>query len=114
VLHDADLIVGIGLDPVELIPAPWPYPAPLVLIGGWPVDDSTYFGDRLVAEVAGDLPTLLDLLAGVVSTTWASDDASSYRAGALARLRAAVPARPSAVTPQDLVTIARVGAAGGR
>ena len=41
VLDEADLIVGIGLDPVELIPAPWPYPAPLVLIGGWPVDDST-------------------------------------------------------------------------
>ena len=23
-LHDADLIIGVGLDPVELIPAPWP------------------------------------------------------------------------------------------
>jgi acetolactate synthase-1/2/3 large subunit len=112
-LDEADLILGIGLDPVELIPAPWPYPAPVVLIGGWAVDDSTYFGDRLVAEVTGDLPTLLDVLAGVVSSTWAPDAASSYRAGALARLRTAVPARPSAVTPQDVVTIARAEAPAG-
>ena len=28
-----DLVVGVGLDPVELIPAPWPYRAPVVLLG---------------------------------------------------------------------------------
>ena len=47
-LLEADLVVGVGLDPVELIPAPWPYAAPVVLLGTWPtVDDGAYFGDHL-------------------------------------------------------------------
>src|SRR5262249_41627890 len=36
-VREADAIIGIGLDPVELLPRPWPYRAPI--IGGcpWPV-----------------------------------------------------------------------------
>src|SRR5262245_55878572 len=59
-LAEADVVLGVGLDPVELIPAPWPYPAPVVLLGPWPIEDSTYFGDRVEAEVSGDLATMLD------------------------------------------------------
>lgn len=35
----ADLLVGIGLDPVELIPRPWTVRAPIVYCGPWPVED---------------------------------------------------------------------------
>ena len=35
-LDAADLIVAVGLDPVELIPAPWPYAAPIVSLMPWP------------------------------------------------------------------------------
>src|SRR5262245_22220588 len=65
-LDAADVIIGIGLDPVELIPAPWPYRAPVVLLGWWSIDDSAYFGERLVAEAVGDLSDLVGELACVV------------------------------------------------
>jgi acetolactate synthase-1/2/3 large subunit len=113
VLAAADLIIGIGLDPVELIPAPWPYPAPVVLLGSWPIDDSTYFGDRLAGQVVGDLPPLVEDLAGRIRSTWSGDDAPRFRRHALDALRAAVPAEPDGLTPQDVVTIARSAAPAG-
>ncbi len=112
-LDAADVIVGIGLDPVELIPAPWPYQAPVVLLGSWPIDDSTYFGDRLEAEAVGDLSDLAGELACAVRSTWSTDDAQRHRHAALARIEAAVPTDPAALTPQQVVTIAREAAPAG-
>jgi acetolactate synthase I/II/III large subunit len=106
-LDQADLIIGVGLDPVELIPAPWPYSAPMVLLGGWPIDDSTFFGDRVVAEIVGDVEQLLDRLTGLATTSWSATEAAEHRLTASARIRSAVPARPTALTPQDVVTLAR-------
>ena len=87
-LEAADVIVGIGLDPVELIPAPWPYTAPVVLLGSWAIDDSAYFGDRLAGEVVGDLPALVDALArassgptGGVATPSSTGRRRSMRSG---------------------------------
>ena len=51
VLRSADLVLAIGLDPVELIPAPWPYRAPVIAVGPW-VSDDTYF-EPAIAVVAG-------------------------------------------------------------
>ena len=86
VLDGADLIVGIGLDPVELIPDPWTYPAPVVLLGSWGIDDSTFFGDRVVVEVVGDLGTILDDLTDDVSTDWESAAGAEHRQAARRRL----------------------------
>ncbi|MBI4942036.1 MAG: thiamine pyrophosphate-binding protein, partial [Actinobacteria bacterium] len=36
-LEQADLVVGVGLDPVEPVPGPWPYPADVVLLHRHPV-----------------------------------------------------------------------------
>jgi acetolactate synthase-1/2/3 large subunit len=60
VLADADLVVGVGLDPVELIPAPWSYRAPVLLMGEWAIED-TYFGPA--AELVGPLDELLAIVA---------------------------------------------------
>jgi acetolactate synthase I/II/III large subunit len=60
VLEGADLIIGVGLDPVELIPAPWPYDAPLLTLGEWPLADA-YFTP--VVELVGPLEELLALVA---------------------------------------------------
>lgn len=105
-LADADLVIGIGLDPVELIPAPWTYAAPLVLIGGWAIDDSTFFGEHLAGEVVGDLADLVDQLAELLQPQWGPADATVYRTRALAEIHAAVPASPVGLTPQQVVTIA--------
>jgi acetolactate synthase-1/2/3 large subunit len=37
VVADSDLLIGIGLDPVELLPRPWDYDVPIVYVGAWPV-----------------------------------------------------------------------------
>ena len=112
-LEAADVVIGIGLDPVELIPAPWPYPASVVLLGSWAIDDSTYFGDRLVGAVVGELPTLVDALAEVIRPDWPHGAGQRHRAAAIDAIRAAVPADPNGVTPQDVVTIARAAAPAG-
>jgi acetolactate synthase-1/2/3 large subunit len=112
-LHEADLIVGLGLDPVELIPAPWPYPASMLLLGSWPIEDSTFFGDRVEHEMVGDLGRLLDGLTGCTRTTWVGDEAAKQRCGALDRIRSAFPPTPRGVTPQEVVSIARAEAEGG-
>jgi acetolactate synthase-1/2/3 large subunit len=67
-LEAADLILAIGLDPVELIPAPWPYKAPVVAAGPWPIRE-TYF--PLAAEVVGDLDAILaDLAPALDASGW--------------------------------------------
>jgi acetolactate synthase I/II/III large subunit len=107
VLEEADLIVGVGLDPVELVPGPWPYDAPVVLLGSWPIDDSVFFNDRVVAEVVGDLGTILDDVAGDVVTDWHRGAGARHRQAARDRLLAAVPRSPAGLTPQQVVTMAR-------
>ena len=108
VLADADLIIGVGLDPVELIPGPWPYAAPMILLGAWPTDDSTYFGERVVAEVVGDPASILDQLAPDLPFDGDPSAAAQHREAARARVLAAVPASAQqGLLPQQLVTIAR-------
>jgi acetolactate synthase I/II/III large subunit len=56
VLRAADTIVAIGLDAVELIPGPWPYPAPVLSLGGWPETGSAI---KPAAAAVGPLRELL-------------------------------------------------------
>jgi hypothetical protein len=35
-LSHADLIIGLGVDEAEMIPAAWDYAAPTILVGEWP------------------------------------------------------------------------------
>lgn len=107
-LHGADLIIGVGFDPVELIPGLWPYAAPVVLLGAWPTDDSTYFGDNLAADVVGDLGELLDSLAGDITCAHEPATAAKLRAAALTGILGAVPDTAAAgLLPQQVVTVAR-------
>lgn len=66
VLTAADAIVAVGLDSVELIPGPWPYPAPLLALSSWP-EDSPYA--RAAVEVVGPLGELLAGL-GPLPDSW--------------------------------------------
>ena len=114
-LLGADLVVGVGLDPVELIPAPWPYAAPVVLLGTWPtVGDGAYFGDHLLVEVVvPDLDAALGELAPELRSDWPDGTAQDARRAALDRVLAAVPDEPSGVLPQAVVAAARALAPAG-
>jgi acetolactate synthase-1/2/3 large subunit len=58
-LREADLVLGVGLDPVELLPRPWTVSAPVVYCGRWPVaDDHVPFALQLIAEIGAALDEL--------------------------------------------------------
>ena len=105
VLHEADLVLGVGLDPVEFIPAPWSYAADVVLLGTWPVDDSTYLGDRLTVQAVVPVERLAGVVDGLAAaSTWTAAEVDAHRSRAHAELLAAVPTRPRGLTPQQVVT----------
>jgi acetolactate synthase-1/2/3 large subunit len=119
VLHASDLIVGVGLDPVELIPAVWPYASPLVLVGGWAVDDSTYFDDRRVTEIVADASTsvemieMIEMIAAAITSDWHEGDGAAFARAALDEVIAAVPSAPVGLVPQQVVaTAAEIAPAG--
>jgi acetolactate synthase I/II/III large subunit len=109
-LHAADLIIGVGLDPVELIPADWPYKAPIVWLDPWGIDGSPYFVGPPQSSRYGDLVTSLMEVASALSTTWDDDAGRMFRQQSLDELATAVPTVAEKVSPLDVVRITRVAA----
>src|SRR5687768_17499178 len=59
----SDLILGIGLDPVELLPRRWPYSQPIVYLGPWRVaDDHVPFAAQHVTDVPSGIAEIETLL----------------------------------------------------
>ncbi len=108
-LESADLIVLAGLDPVELIAAPWRHQAPVVVLAaamreGGPV--------RPELSLVGDLAALLEGLAGANrASDWSGDEIARLRQGLRAHL--AMAAGPG-ISPQALVEEAIEAAPGAR
>jgi acetolactate synthase-1/2/3 large subunit len=76
ILAAADVILAVGLDPVELIPAPWPYGAPVIALGPW-LSRDTYF--RPAVELAGDVGELLEELSGLTDGGGWGQSIPAYR-----------------------------------
>ena len=63
-LAQADLIIGLGVDEAEMIPAAWDYAAPTVLVGDWPAGHTGATGYFTGATtLTAPLPAAIDLLA---------------------------------------------------
>lgn len=106
-LAAADLVVLIGVDPVEPIPAEWTSTAPILAITTTPAVDP-YF--PITVEVPGDVGQLaLSLLVG--SHSWAPNAGSDYRDAVRNELAATTPpptadaATIEPLTPLDVVRI---------
>ena len=115
-LSAADLIVGLGVDPVELIPAAWDYAAPVVLVtdtphaapAGTPAEMGAagYFTGG--TELAASLPAAVEVLAAHrAGHDWPADAAGKAKAEVTERLRSAPPPAPGSLTPQDVVVTVR-------
>jgi acetolactate synthase-1/2/3 large subunit len=102
VLDAADVILAIGLDAVELIPAAWPYAAPVVALSEWP-EDSPYFEPAI--EVVGGLTELISGL-DPLHDGWDPTFAQRHRRQGLASLVAYQPSG-STLAPWDLVSRVR-------
>jgi len=109
VAGSADLIVTVGLDPVELIPRAWPYSAPVVQLSRT-LHSSRYFTPRL--EVLGDLALILEALSPRVGRHRADWDISQLeRLKRAQRARLAIPT--SGLAPHRVVEILRGLSPGG-
>jgi acetolactate synthase-1/2/3 large subunit len=63
ILEGADLLIGVGLDPVELIPRPWRHRQPIVAVGPWTVDDRHVpFAAQLVTDIPSGMQLVGELL----------------------------------------------------
>jgi acetolactate synthase-1/2/3 large subunit len=102
ILASADVILAVGLDPVELIPAPWNYAAPIVSIGPWSTPDR-YFTPAV--ELTGQIPDLLDAIAeGTVDGSAWGRRVVEYRLDARASLIGST--RDGSLAPTDVLVAA--------
>jgi len=103
-LEAADLVIGIGLDPIEMIPGPWDYAAKVVLINGWQIDGCTYFGDEALQWI-GEFPELLPTIELPANERMLQGN--HFARAAHKAVLAAMPDPGVGLAPQDVVRIAR-------
>jgi len=87
VLDAADVVVAVGLDAVEPIPAPWRSPVPVIRLSAVPERDPYL---PATAEVVGDLAASLAAL-GLDGSGWPADAAAGLREAARAVIRRCEP-----------------------
>jgi acetolactate synthase I/II/III large subunit len=105
-LAAADLIIGLGVDPVELIPASWDYPAPALLATEYPAGSARYFTGG--TEIVAPLPAAARVLAAHrAGHRWPEAAGRTAKRDVIDRLGWVAVAAPGRLTPQDVVTTAR-------
>ena len=109
-LSAADLIVGLGVDEAEMIPARWDYAARTILVsepgaaapGGWFTGATAL--SLPIAAAAGMLATQSSRPPG---PDWPPDAGRAAKQDAARRLAAAAVAAPGRLAPQQVVATAR-------
>jgi acetolactate synthase-1/2/3 large subunit len=105
-LDAADLIVGLGVDPVELIPAPWDHAAPAFLVTEYPAGSAAYFtgGTEIVAPLPAATATLAAHRTG---HDWPPATGRTAKKDVLRRLGWVAVAADGWLSPHDIVTTVR-------
>lgn len=83
VLEQADLVLAVGVDPVEPTPTPWSYEASIVMVHSHGVD-TRYFGSPTL--VTGDYDEVLEDIVAACRPGWAPHAGRHAHRQALARL----------------------------
>ena len=108
-LAASDLIVGLGVDPAELIPADWDYPARAILVAetsAGAAEAGRYFTGA--TALAAPLGTAIELIAAHRHrSNWPPAAGRTAKARALTGLRDVARAAPGLLSPQDVVTTVR-------
>jgi acetolactate synthase I/II/III large subunit len=100
ILDRADLLIGVGLDPVELLPRAWAHRQPVVSINSWRVDEGHV---PFVAQQVGDIAAGVDAVAERVSNiAW---DLKSLR-DEVASQRRLLDTTRRGLTPDRVVRVA--------
>ena len=109
-LSAADLVVGLGVDEAEMIPARWDYPARTILVtepgaapsGGWFTGATA-----LSLPIAAAAEVLAAQTSRPPGHEWPPDAGRAARQDAARRLAAAAVAAPGRLAPQQVVATAR-------
>jgi len=105
-LAAADLIIGLGVHPVELIPATWDYAARTLLTSNVPTESARYFTGGL--ELVAPLPAAIEVLATRPARhSWPPATGRTAKTDVTDQLCRAAVATPGRLTPQDVVTTVR-------
>jgi acetolactate synthase-1/2/3 large subunit len=73
-MDQADLLIGVGLDPVELLPRPWKHKQPIVYAGPWTVEDTHVpFSEQVITPIP---EWLVHIEATLTASNW---DAGAVR-----------------------------------
>ena len=108
-LAAADLIVGLGVDEAEMIPAAWDYPAPVLLVAGYPPNrpGPAYFPGAAALDIP--LPVAIGVLANRHGEhDWPPGVGQIARTQSALRLsEAAAAARPGFLSPVQVVRVVR-------
>jgi len=108
-LAASDLIIGLGVDPAEMIPAAWDHGARTILVcetSAGPAEAGRYFTGG--TALAAPLGAAIELIAGHRRHGgWPPAAGRTAKTGALAGLREAARAAPGLLSPQDVVTTVR-------
>jgi acetolactate synthase I/II/III large subunit len=101
-ISQADLIIAVGLDAVELQPKAWPYTVPVLSISATPNLDAVV---PAIAEVVGPVSKILERLAAFSTggSGWGEKAAQAYRADVVDALN--TPS--SGLSPQRVMEVAR-------
>ena len=78
ILERADLIIGVGLDPADMLAKPWRYSQPLIAIDRVSNYNEIYHAEM---ELVGNIAEILTMLAGALPADhkWGENVAPSYR-----------------------------------
>jgi len=122
-LAAADLIIGLGVDEAEMIPAPWDYAARTILItepqarprnlpgpaeAAGPAYRGYFTGATAVRmPLARAAQTLAEVLADGPGHDWPPDAGRAAKTDTAARLTAAAVASPGLLAPQQVVATVR-------
>jgi len=102
ILQASDCLLAIGLDPIELIPGPWPARAPLLDLAAAPRPEPGPVPP--LASAAGDLARMVGTLAAAATR-------SDWPAGEIAELKARLAARLARGQTSDLSPAAMIARA---
>jgi acetolactate synthase-1/2/3 large subunit len=101
----ADLIIGLGVDEAEMIPAAWDYAAPVLLMAGYPPRPA-YFPGATALDLP--LPAAISVLArNQGEHGWPPGAGQLARTQSALRLSEAAAARPGFLSPVQVVTVVR-------
>lgn len=106
-LSTADLIVGLGVDEAEMIPAPWDYAARTILVTQDEPPGHGYFTGATTLRMP--LDEALDVLAAGPGHDWPDGAGRAVKQDATRRLAELAVAAPGRLAPQRVVKTVRDG-----